>query len=191
MKKGPKGIALALAAGNVGKELVGTTVYTVQALTNEDLPADKRKFIGMYDLIVGLISTTFSAVFGFGAVAVQDKLIQKALAKNQGPGFPKYASAFAGLVWLIPQLLQTIIGKRIFAPAFATPFAGKIKNNMIAKEEAKKALAAGTAPVVAQAPKTAKTVELKPATAASEVNADVEAPKETVTVQFISLTSYV
>ena len=132
-KKGPRGIALALAAGNVGKELVGTTVYTVQALTNEDLPADKRKFIGMYDLMVGLISTSFSALFGFGAVAAQDKLLEKALRKNSGAGYPKYAAAFTGLVWLIPQLLQTIIGKRIVAPAIAIPLAGKMKENMIAK----------------------------------------------------------
>lgn len=137
-KQGPKGIAIALAAGNVGKEMVGTAVYTIQAMTNEDLPADKRKFIGMYDLVVGLISTTFSALFGFGAVAVQDKLIGKALKKNSGAGYPKYAAAFAGLVWLIPQFLQTIIGKRIVAPAIATPIAGRIKENMMAKAEAKK-----------------------------------------------------
>ncbi|MBO7672443.1 hypothetical protein J6S88_03445 [bacterium] len=140
-KKGPKGIAIALAAGNVGKEMVGTTVYTIQAMTNEDLPADKRKFIGLYDLVVGLISTTFSAIFGFGAIAVQDKLIKKALESNKGKGYPKYAAAFAGLVWLIPQFLQTIIGKRIVAPAIATPLAGRMKENMIAKAEAKKALA--------------------------------------------------
>ena len=184
--KGPKGIALALAAGNVGKEVVGTLVYTVQAWTNEDLPADKRKFIGMYDLIVGLISTTFSAAFGFGAIAVQDKLIKKALAKNKGTGFPKYAAAYAGLVWLIPNILQTIIGKRIVAPAIATPVAGNIKNKMIAKAEAKKAAAEQT-----QAPvQTAKVVKMTP-TVVAEAKTQTNEPKEAVSVQFISLRSYV
>lgn len=188
MRKGPKGIALALAAGNVGKELVGTTVYTIQALTNEDLPADKRRFIGMYDLIVGLISTTFSAIFGFGAIAVQDKIISRALEKNKGKGFPKYAAAFAGLVWLIPQVLQTIIGKRIVAPAIATPVAGKIKNKMIAKAEAKKAQANQaevSTPVVA---KKAQAV-MKPAETIQDTKA--EEPQQAVTVKFISLSSYV
>ena len=187
MKKGPKGIGIALAAGNVGKELVGTTVYTIQALTNEDLPADKRKFIGMYDLIVGLISTTFSAIFGFGAVAVQDKLIKNALAKNKGNGYPKYAAAFAGLVWLIPNILQTIIGKRIVAPAIATPVAGNIKERMIAKAEAKKAL---NQPVSEQEQSTqeAKTVKMTP----QNVDVAKEAePSTTVTLQYVSLTSYV
>lgn len=190
--KGPKGIALALAAGNVGKEVVGTMVYTVQAWTNEDLPADKRKFIGMYDLIVGLISTTFSAVFGFGAIAVQDKLIKNALAKNKGTGFPKYAAAYAGLVWLIPNILQTIIGKRIVAPAIATPVAGNIKNKMMAKAEAKKALANqanNTTLAANQAPQAAKTVELKPTETVQDTKATE--PQQTVSVQFVSLSSYV
>ena len=180
-KKGPKGIAIALAAGNVGKELVGTTVYTIQALTNEDLPADKRKFIGMYDLVVGLISTTFSAIFGFGAVAIQDKLIAKGLKSSSGKGFPKYSAAFAGLVWLIPQLLQTIIGKRIVAPAIATPLAGKMKASMIAKADAKKALAE-------QADKPVQKAEV--IKMAQEVK-EPAAKKETTTIQFISLNSYV
>lgn len=141
MNKPGKGLVLGIAAGNVLKELVGTTMYTVQALTNEDLPKDKRKFIGMYDLYTGLVSSTMSAIFGFGAIAVQDKLIEKGLKKNSGKGFPKYTAAVAGITFLIPNILQTIIGKRIVAPAIATPLAGKQKEKMMAKAEAKKAQA--------------------------------------------------
>ena len=141
MKKfaGPRGMAYALAVGNVLKEAVGTTFYTIQALTNEDLPEDKRKFVGMYDLMVGVVSTSVSAIFGLGAVAMQDKILTKALEKNKGPQFSKYAAAYAGLTFLIPNLLQTIICKRIIAPAIATPLAGKWKAEQMAKLEAAKA----------------------------------------------------
>ena len=145
LKNPGKGLALALAAGNVGKEIVGTAFYTLQALTNEDIPKDKRKFVGMYDLFVGLVSTTFSAVFGFGAISLQDNLIKKGLKKYKDVSgkYPKYAAAFAGLAFLIPNLLQTIIGKRIVAPAIATPIAGRMKEKMMAKADAKNAVLEG------------------------------------------------
>lgn len=138
-KNGAKGVTIALAAGNIGKEIIGTLFYTMQALTNEDLPPDKRKFIGMYDLMVGAVSTGFSILFGVGAVTMQDKILTKALKKNKGPKYSKYATAYAGLTFLIPNLLQTIIGKRIIAPAIATPTAGKWKEKQLAKMEAEKA----------------------------------------------------
>lgn len=138
-KNGAKGVTIALAAGNIGKEVIGTLFYTLQAMTNEDSPPDKRKFVGMYDLIVGAISTSLSILFGVGAVTMQDKILTNALKKNKGPEYSKYAAAYAGLTFLIPNLLQTIIGKRIIAPAIATPTAGKWKQKQIEKAEAEKA----------------------------------------------------
>ncbi|MBO5737886.1 hypothetical protein J6R97_00945 [bacterium] len=133
------GITIALALGNVLKELMGTTFYTIQAMTNEDLPPDKRKFVGMYDLIVGLVSTSFS--IGFGALAIfgQDAAIKWALKNNKTQHHSRYATAYAGLTFLIPNLLQTIIGKRIVAPAIGTPAAGRWKEKQLAKLEAEKA----------------------------------------------------
>lgn len=133
------GITIALALGNVLKELMGTTFYTIQAMTNEDLPSDKRKFVGMYDLIVGLVSTSFS--IGFGALAIfgQDAAIKWALKNNKTKHHSRYATAYAGLTFLIPNLLQTIIGKRIVAPAIGTPAAGRWKEKQLAKLEAEKA----------------------------------------------------
>ena len=137
--KGAKGLTIALAAGNVMKEIVGGLFYTLQAMTNEDLPKDKRKFVGMYDLIVGAISATLSAGFGILAVTCQDRILGKLLKKNSGAKYSKYATAYAGLTFLIPNLLQTIIGKRIIAPAMATPIAGSWKQKQLDKQAAQKA----------------------------------------------------
>lgn len=128
--------------GNVGKEIVGTAMYTIQALTNEDLPEDKRKFVGMYDLAVGLVSTTFSFIFG---VKLEEKIKNgyskllkpltdspKEIVKSRG------MVAIVGLAAFSSYFLQTIIGKRIVAPAVATPIAGKVKAKMEAADAAKK-----------------------------------------------------
>lgn len=129
--------------GNVGKEAVGTTLYTVQALTNEDLPKDKRKFVGMYDLFVGVASTCISIIFGVGL----QEPISKAFAKTLKPltDHPnkalrgRAAAAIAGLSVCSSLFLQTIMGKRIIAPAIATPLAGRVKKKLMAKDAAKKA----------------------------------------------------
>jgi len=112
--------------GNVCKEAMGTTIYTIQALTNEDLPPDKRKFVGLYDLGVGLISTSlqFAVVYG-----LNDKLIKRikgTLLKNKNSS--RYALALEGVDLFVTSALQTIICKRIIAPAITTPIAGRLKN---------------------------------------------------------------
>jgi|GEM_PF-5144948 len=129
-------IAKLVGYGNVCKEAVGTTIYTIQAFTNEDLPPDKRKFVGLYDLGVGLISTSlqFGVVYG-----LNDKLktlIVGSLKKNEKS--KRYALAVEGIDLFVTSALQTIICKRIIAPAITTPIAGRIKNNAEAKEAAKK-----------------------------------------------------
>lgn len=127
--------------GNVGKEAVGTTMYTVQALTNDDLPPDKRKFVGMYDLSVGVISTTFSFIFGVGLekkIKNGYKKMLKPLSESENAAIrAKGAAAIVGLAAFSSFFLQTIIGKRIIAPAIATPAAGKIKTRMEENEKLK------------------------------------------------------
>lgn len=136
-KDAAKGLAIALAAGNVLKEVIGGVMYTLQAYTNEDLPEDKRKFVAAYDAMVSVVSASFSALFGFGSIFALDKIFEGLLKKDKG--HTKYAAATAGLTFFVPNLLQTIIGKRIVAPAVATPVAGKLKDKLVAREEAKKA----------------------------------------------------
>ena len=135
-----KSLAYILAAGNVMKEIIGGVMYTIQAYTNEDLPEDKRKFVAVYDAAVSVVSATCSAIFGFGAISFQDNFIKKRMLGKAAkePGHSKYGTAFAGLSFAIPLVLQTIIGKRIVAPAVATPTAGKLKEKLMAREEAKK-----------------------------------------------------
>lgn len=125
--------------GNVGKEAVGTTLYTVQALTNQDLPPDKRKFVGMYDLAVGIISTAFSFIFGVGLedhIKSGYKNILKPISKSTNPIMRARASvAIVGLAAFSSFALQTIIGKRIIAPAIATPVAGHLKKKLQEKDD--------------------------------------------------------
>lgn len=133
MKK-PDAAASILAVGNVCKEAFGTAFYTIQALTNEDLPKDKRKFVGMYDLGVGVVSTTLMGVAGALTVRFQGPVIKAMVgAKNMA----KHAKAVTGLKFAIPLITQTILVKRVIAPAVATPVAGVLKKKLEAWEAKK------------------------------------------------------
>lgn len=136
---GDDALAYAIVLGNTAKEAVGAAIYTVQALSNEDLAPDKRKFIGMYDLGVGLVSTTLSLITGIVMVKGQSKLINKMLGGElKAKQLPGYAKAFGGLKFILPVIIQTILCKRIIAPAVATPMAGQLKKKLEAKDEQKK-----------------------------------------------------
>ncbi|HNW25415.1 MAG TPA: hypothetical protein PKI94_01340 [Candidatus Gastranaerophilaceae bacterium] len=128
--------------GNVGKEVVGTAMYTVQALTNEDLPKDKRKFVGMYDLAVGVVSTCFSFIFGVGlenTIKNGYKKLLKPLAESENLALKsRSGAAIVGLAAFSSFILQTIVGKRMVAPAVATPVAGKLKKKLEERENGKK-----------------------------------------------------
>ncbi|MDD3014683.1 MAG: hypothetical protein PHC34_13365 [Candidatus Gastranaerophilales bacterium] len=124
--------------GNALKELAGTTIYTIQALTNEDLPPDKRKFIGLYDLGVGLISSTCSIIFAWKFPKLGDDVAKKLLKKYENTThYPGYKKALTGLGFIAGTAIQTILCKRMIAPAIATPIAGKWRDQMEAKEAAK------------------------------------------------------
>lgn len=131
--KGKNTTSYIIATGNALKEAVGTVLYTVQALTNEDLPPDKRKFVGMYDLGVGVVSTTLSFLFGLGVVPFQDDIAKKLVGKKMA-ALPGFKVAVAGIAFLIPTVLQQILIKRVVAPAVATPVAGKLKKKLEEKE---------------------------------------------------------
>lgn len=128
--------------GNSAKELMGTMIYTVQALTNEDLAPDKRKFVGMYDLGVGIASTSLGLVAGLAMVKGQGKLIKALIGGEKASHLPGYTKALQGLAFIIPVILQNILIKRIIAPAVATPVAGKLKKQLEDKEAAQKGIKA-------------------------------------------------
>jgi len=134
--------------GNVFKEAMGTALYTTQALTNTDLDKSERKFVGMYDLFVGITSTTISALFGLGL----EKPIKDGFKKMFKPleHLPKTGAIAVAAAGFTAFILQTIVGKRIVAPAIGKPLAAKARDYLRAKEEAKKPTAE------------AKTVEMKP-----------------------------
>lgn len=138
MAGSPKGIGYLMAGGNVLKESCGTAIYTIQALTNDDLPKDKRKFVGMYDFGVGAVSTGLQAIVGIAMVAMQTPWIETMLGGEKAKQHANWARGFAGLAYAIPLITQNILIKRMIAPAIATPFAGKMKARMEAKEAAKK-----------------------------------------------------
>jgi hypothetical protein len=132
-----KSVTTVVLLGNTFKELVGTALYTTQAMTNEDLPKDKRKFVGLYDLSVGVVSTIISLVLGVG----MQESIRKSYVKVLEPlkHLPKTATIASAAAAFTSFALQTIVGKRIIAPAIATPVAGRLKTKMMEKDEAKKA----------------------------------------------------
>lgn len=147
---GADAIAYAVVLGNTAKEMVGATIYTVQALSNEDLAPDKRKFIGMYDLAVGVISSALSLITGIAMVKGQNKLINFMLGGEQkAKQLPGYVKAFGGLKFILPVIIQTIVCKRIIAPGVATPMAGQLKKKLQDKEDKK--LATNTNPLPAEA----------------------------------------
>lgn len=135
--KGKNTISYVIATGNALKEAVGTVIYTVQALTNENLAPDKRKFVGMYDLGVGIVSTSLSFIFGIGVVPFQDKIADKIVGKKLA-STPGFKAASLGIAFMIPTVLQQILIKRVVAPAVATPIAGDLKKRMEEAEAAKK-----------------------------------------------------
>lgn len=139
MGGGGEALAYAIVLGNTAKEAVGTAMYTVQAFTNDDLAPDKRKFLGLYDLFVGVISTAISFGVGLALVKGQNKLIHRMLGGQKAEQIKGHANAFAGLVFIIPTFFQTIIGKRIIAPAIATPIAGVYKKKLEDKEKKEQA----------------------------------------------------
>ena len=131
-----KSVTKVVLIGNTLKEVVGTILYTTQAMTNEDLPQDKRKFVGLYDLSVGVVSTVVSLIFGIG---LQNKIRNgySKILRPLGKSLPRSAAFIGTAAGFTSFALQTIVGKRIIAPAVATPVAGRMKAHMLKKEAAK------------------------------------------------------
>lgn len=130
-----RSITRAVILGNVFKEAMGTALYTTQALTNTDLDKSERKFVGMYDLFVGITSTGISALLGVGFERAIRNKYSNAL-KSIG-NIPKVGVIVGAATGFTAFILQTIVGKRIIAPAIGKPLAAKARDYLRAKEDAK------------------------------------------------------
>ena len=131
--------------GNVAKELVCMVVYPVQVLTNPDLPKDKKRFVGMYDLFVTIFSLGGTLLFAWKGTPLMKKACKNLLNRfDKGIKVPPKLldNAIEGGAFVTGIALQTILFKRILAPAFAPPLAGAARKKF-EQNDAKKANAQG------------------------------------------------
>ena len=131
-----KTIINAVLIGNILKDLVTGIVSTSQSFTNPDLSKEKRLFVGSYDIMACVTTVIISYLFGPMAV---DK-IMNSYKKTLKPlnGHPKQAIIIAGLTTFTSIVLQSIVAKRMIAPAVSTPLAGKLKNRIEEYNNSKK-----------------------------------------------------
>lgn len=133
-----KSIINAVLIGNILKDLATGIISTSQSFTNPDLTKEKRLFVGSYDIMACLTTVIISYLFGPMAV---DKIMNgykkalKPLDKH-----PKQAFIIAGLTTFTSIVLQSIVAKRMIAPAISTPLAGKLKTKIEEHNKRQKSL---------------------------------------------------
>ena len=118
----------AVLIGNILKDLATGIVSTSQSFTNPDLSKEKRLFIGSYDIMACLTTVTIS--FLFGPMAVNKIMNGYKKALNVLNGNPKQAIIISGLTTFTSIVLQSIVAKRMIAPAISTPLAGMLKSKL-------------------------------------------------------------
>lgn|GEM_PF-6215370 len=123
-----------LILGNTGKECIRSLFYVGLTFTNQDLPYDKRLFVSLFHLGVGIVSTSLQLVVGLGAIKYQDKIIENML-KKLNLKKTIHEKTKSGLKFFIPLVLTNIVVKRLIAPAFATPFAGIQKKRIMETDD--------------------------------------------------------
>ncbi len=123
-----KTIINAVLIGNILKDLATGIVSTSQSFTNPDLTKEKRLFMGSYDIMACLTTVAISYVFGPMSVDKIMNSYKKLLSPLKGT--PKFAVVIAGLTTFTSIVLQSIIAKRMIAPAISTPLAGMLKSKL-------------------------------------------------------------
>jgi len=130
--------AYAIVIGNALKEAAITTMYTWRSLNNEYLTPEKRRFVGMYDLFMGSTSAILCLIAGTLAVKGQRGLINMLINNKKSGALPGRIKAYEGWAFLLPVVLQTVLIKRVIAPACGVPLAAKGRKWLEDKEAAKK-----------------------------------------------------
>lgn len=125
--------------GNVAKELVCMIVYPLQVLTNPDLPKDKRRFVGLYDFFVTCFSLGGTLIYLWKGKKAAKFVVKKMLAKNLVPEniarYPKAKRALEGGAFVLGIAVQTILFKRVIAPALSPPLAAGLRKKMDANDK--------------------------------------------------------
>lgn len=117
--------------GNIAKELVCMVVYPLQVLTNPDLPKDKRRFVGLYDFYVTCFSLAGTALFAWKGTPLMKKGCELMMKKYKNNAkYPKALKAVNGGAFVLGIALQTILFKRILAPALSPPLAAATRRKM-------------------------------------------------------------
>lgn len=125
--------------GNIAKELVCMIVYPLQVLTNPDLPKDKRRFVGLYDFFVTCFSLGGTVLFAWKGKKLINGFVENVLMKKykNNPIYPKAKRAIEGGGFVLGIAIQTILFKRVLAPAFAPPLAAAVRKKMEANDAKK------------------------------------------------------
>ena len=131
-----KTIINAVLIGNILKDLATGVISTSQSFTNPDLSKEKRLFVGSYDIMACITTVIISYLFGPMAVDKIMNSYKKALKPLNGN--PKQSIIIAGLTTFTSIVLQSIVAKRMIAPAISTPLAGKLKNELEKRNNNKK-----------------------------------------------------
>ncbi len=123
-----KTIINAVLIGNILKDLMTGIVSTSQSFTNPDYSREKRLFMGSYDVMACLTTVVLSFILGPMSVNKITKGFEKILKPLEKT--PRYNMVINGLSTFTAIVLQSIIAKRVIAPAVSTPLAAKMKNKL-------------------------------------------------------------
>ena len=123
-----KTIINAVLIGNILKDLMTGIVSTSQSFTNPDYSKEKRLFMGSYDVMACLTTIVLSFILGPMSVNKITGLYKKMLKPIEKT--PRYNMVINGLSAVTAIVLQSIVAKRVIAPAISTPLAAKMKKKL-------------------------------------------------------------
>lgn len=137
--KGIEPIENLVNMGNIAKELVCMIVYPVQVLTNPDLPKDKRRFVGLYDFFVTCFSLAGTVLYAWKGTKGMNKLCEKLMSKytKDAAHYPNAKRTVQGGAFVVGIALQTILFKRVLAPALSPPLAAAARKKMDKRDNQK------------------------------------------------------
>ena len=123
-----KAVINAVLMGNIFKDLMTGIVSSTQSFTNPDFSKEKRLFIGSYDVAACLTTITTSFILGPMVVDKIKNGYKKVLKPLKHSN--KYDMCLLGLTSISAIVLQSIVAKRMIAPAISTPLAGIMKEKL-------------------------------------------------------------
>lgn len=123
-----KTIVQGVLYGNIFKDLMTGIVSSSQSFTNPDYSKDKKLFMGSYDVMACMTTVLLSFILGPLSLNKINNGYRKLLQPLANT--PKYNLVLNGLSAATTIILQSIIAKRVFAPALSTPLAGIMKKQL-------------------------------------------------------------